>query len=156
MRSDSWHDVKIAGWPSPNPRFTFAPQPNTFSSLGTRRDIDPHRLRPHDPSASATGRAWIPGQLSSSVAARTSDAKLERPLNYLFAAGAATLRACSGGAPRFSSRTMTSFAFDMSLQGQRGLKTTHGVEEIDIHRRFDILAASRARRCSPGAPKHAA
>src|SRR5215468_6221179 len=118
MRSDSWHDVKIAGWSSTDPRFTFAPQPNTLSSLGTRRDIDPHRLRPHDLSASATGRAWIPGQLSSSVAARTSDAKLERPLNYLFTAGAATLRACSGGASRFSSCAMTGFAFHTPLQRQ--------------------------------------
>src|ERR1041385_2100631 len=42
---------------------------------------------------------------------------------------------------------MTSIAFDRALERDRGLKAAHRIEEIDIHRRFDVLSASRSRRC---------
>ena len=155
MRPDSWRDVEIAGWSSAHPCLALPAQPNPLSRLGARRDIDSYRFWPQDPSGSTTRGAWISWQLASSLTARTGHAKLKGPLDYRLATGASTLGARRGSASRFGSSTVTGFALDTPLQCQRCLKTAHGVKEIDIHRRFDILASRRPGLCSTAAAKHA-
>src|ERR1043166_1355930 len=158
MRADAGRDVEISGRAAAHAGLAFAGNANALAGLGAGRNVDAHGFLAHDASSAAASRTWVAGNLSGAAASRAGLPKLHRTFGDRYRAAAFALGAGLRRRAGLCARPVTRLALDGTVDRERGLKAAHGVEEVDVHRRFDVIAAlrSRARGAAASSAKSAA
>src|SRR5581483_10845611 len=152
MRADARRNVEVAGRPAARARLALAGHANALAGLGARRNVDTHGLLPHHAAGAAASRTRIAGNLPGAAAGRAGLPKLHRPFGDRYRPAAFALGTRFRRRAGLGARAVACLAFDWTIDRERRLKTAHGVEEVDVHSRFDVVPALRSGARGASAP----